>query len=42
VLAGLQVPPSENEAFEEYLDKLNYPYVEETTNPVFQRYLRAE
>ncbi|KAF9029062.1 threonine dehydratase I [Hymenopellis radicata] len=39
VLAALQVPPSENEAFDAFLKKLNYTYVEETNNPVYKQYL---
>jgi len=41
VLAGIQVPPSESVAFDEFLEKLGYPYVEETDNEVYKRYLRA-
>lgn len=42
VLAGIQVPPSEYDAFDEFLTKLNYTFVEETNNPVYKQYLRAE
>ncbi|KAJ3567166.1 hypothetical protein NP233_g6531 [Leucocoprinus birnbaumii] len=41
VLAGVQVPPSDYEAFDAYLKKLDYAYVEETDNPVYRRYLRG-
>jgi len=41
VLAGIQVPPSESVAFDEFLEKLRYPYVEETDNEVYKRYLRT-
>ncbi|KXN92453.1 Threonine dehydratase, mitochondrial [Leucoagaricus sp. SymC.cos] len=41
VLAGIQVPPSDYEAFDAYLQKLDYAYVEETNNPVYRRYLRG-
>ncbi|KZT28978.1 threonine dehydratase I [Neolentinus lepideus HHB14362 ss-1] len=41
VLAGIQVPPEESEQFEEFLRNLAYPYVEETENPVYKRYLRG-
>ncbi|KAF9465046.1 tryptophan synthase beta subunit-like PLP-dependent enzyme [Collybia nuda] len=41
VLAGIQVPPVDYEAFDDYLRKLNYSYVEETDNPVYKRYLRG-
>ncbi|KIY73089.1 threonine ammonia-lyase [Cylindrobasidium torrendii FP15055 ss-10] len=39
VLAAVQVPPAENEAFDAFLKKLNYNYVEETNNPVYKQYL---
>ncbi|KAJ7647289.1 tryptophan synthase beta subunit-like PLP-dependent enzyme [Roridomyces roridus] len=41
VLAGIQVPPEEHEAFAAFLKQLGYPYVEETDNPVYKRYLRG-
>ncbi|TFK21976.1 threonine ammonia-lyase [Coprinopsis marcescibilis] len=41
VLAGIQVPESDSDAFKAFLDRLDYSYVEETENPVYQRYLRA-
>ncbi|KDQ57479.1 hypothetical protein JAAARDRAFT_193801 [Jaapia argillacea MUCL 33604] len=40
VLAGIQVPPNESAEFESFLKKLGYPYVEETENEVYKRYLR--
>lgn len=39
VLAGIQVPPSDSQAFEEFLTKLDFSYVEETNNPVYKRFL---
>lgn len=39
VLAGIQVPPADNAAFDAFLKELNYTYVEETNNPVYKRYL---
>lgn len=39
VLAGIQVPPSDSQAFEEFLTKLDFAYVEETNNPVYKRFL---
>ena len=39
VLAGIQVPPSDYDAFDAFLKNLNYVYVEETDNPVYKRYL---
>jgi threonine dehydratase len=38
-LAGIQVPPDDYDAFDAFLKKLNYAYVEETDNPVYKRYL---
>jgi threonine dehydratase len=39
VLTGIQVPPSDNSAFEAFLKNLGYPFVEETENPVFRLFL---
>ncbi|KAJ8518287.1 hypothetical protein ONZ45_g4648 [Pleurotus djamor] len=41
VLAGIQVPPEDNEQFETFLKELNYTYTEETQNEVFIRFLRG-
>ncbi|KAF8342257.1 uncharacterized protein EI90DRAFT_3143628 [Cantharellus anzutake] len=41
VLAGIQVPSSTQAEFEDFLVKLDYPYVEETSNAVYRRFLRA-
>jgi len=41
VLAGIQVPPNESAEFDGFLDKLGYPFVEETENAVYKRYLRG-
>jgi threonine dehydratase len=40
VLAGVQVPASEDEAFEQYLAQLGYPYVDETENEAYRLFLR--
>ncbi|EJU04244.1 threonine dehydratase I [Dacryopinax primogenitus] len=40
ILAAIQVPPEENEQFQDYLDNLKYEYVEETDNEVYKRFLR--
>lgn len=40
ILAGICVPPQDNEAFQEFLDKLNYRYVEETDNTVYKLFLK--
>jgi threonine dehydratase len=41
VLAGIQVPPSDSAAFDDFLHKLNYTYVEETDNPIYKQYLQG-
>ncbi len=40
ILVGLQVPKSDDKAFAKFLQTLNYPYVEETENPVYRIFLR--
>jgi threonine dehydratase len=40
ILVGLQVPQSDGKAFEQFLETLGYPYVEETHNPVYRMFLR--
>jgi threonine dehydratase len=40
ILVGLQVPQSDDKAFEQFLETLGYPYVEETHNPVYRMFLR--
>ncbi|EIN11928.1 threonine ammonia-lyase [Punctularia strigosozonata HHB-11173 SS5] len=39
VLAGVQVRPEESVQFDHFLERLGYPYVEETQNEVYKRYL---
>jgi len=39
VLVGIQVPPSEHEAFHEFLDELGYTYWKETDNPAYRLFL---
>jgi threonine dehydratase len=41
ILVGLQVPPEDAQAFQGFLDELGYPYVEETSNPVYRLFLRS-
>lgn len=41
ILVGLQVPGSDQEAFQSFLDTLGYPCVEETANPVYRLFLRS-
>jgi threonine dehydratase len=40
VLAGIQVPAGEADAFGRYLGELGYPWVEETENPAYRLFLR--
>ncbi|TPX53223.1 threonine ammonia-lyase [Synchytrium endobioticum] len=40
VMVGIQVPPTTNQAFKDFLNDLKYPYVEESSNPVYQQFLR--
>ncbi len=39
VLAGIDVPESDNDRFSQHLEQLNYDYFEETENPCYQRFL---
>mgnify|MGYP001820345571 FL=1 len=39
VLVGLQIPKGERKQLRQYLDKLSYPYWEETDNPSYQLFL---
>ncbi|MDQ6993868.1 MAG: threonine ammonia-lyase, biosynthetic [Mariprofundus sp.] len=39
VLAGIEVPPHEREAFDAYLNGLGYPYVDESNNPAYKLFL---
>jgi len=40
VLAGVEVPLADRQAFETYLNKLGYPYVDETNNPAYALFLK--
>lgn len=42
ILAGIQVPPSEDERdrLERFLTNLRYPFVDETENPVYLQFMR--
>jgi len=40
ILVGIQVPDSDAAAFQQFLDTLAYPCVEETENPVYRLFLR--
>lgn len=39
VLVGMQVPPQDYPAFEEFLQRLGYDYVAETQNPAYRMFL---
>ncbi|GGX93232.1 threonine ammonia-lyase, biosynthetic [Vogesella alkaliphila] len=39
VLVGIQVPSEDNAAFQQFLDSLGYPCVEETNNPAYKLFL---
>lgn len=39
VLVGIQVPASDSQAFQQFLDSLGYPFVEETDNPAYKLFL---
>ena len=39
VLAGIQAPEEDSAQFDRFLRELGYPYVEETHNEVYKRYL---
>ncbi|MFT6590752.1 MAG: threonine dehydratase [Rhodoferax sp.] len=41
ILVGLQVPECDNAAFADFLESLGYPYVDETSNPVFRLFLQS-
>ncbi|RMH62625.1 MAG: threonine ammonia-lyase, biosynthetic [Zetaproteobacteria bacterium] len=40
VLAGIEVPPEDEDSFQDYIDGLGYPYIEETDNPAYQLFLK--
>jgi threonine dehydratase len=40
ILVGLQVPHADDKAFGTFLKTLDYPYVEETQNPVYRMFLQ--
>ncbi|MCV2217229.1 threonine ammonia-lyase, biosynthetic [Thauera sp. Sel9] len=41
VLIGMQVPPEDTQAFEDFLQRLGYEYVAETGNPAYRLFLAA-
>ena len=40
VLVGIQVPPEDYDAFDNFLWRLDYHWVEETDNEVYKLFLR--
>ena len=40
ILVGLQVPKADDKAFAQFLHTLDYPFVEETDNPVYRMFLQ--
>ncbi len=40
VLCGIQVPPAERKSFNQFLKQLGYAFKEETSNPVYNLFLR--
>jgi threonine dehydratase len=41
VLAGIQVPPEDTDAFDAFLQKLDYSYVEETDSAIYKWFLKG-
>jgi threonine dehydratase len=41
ILVGLQVPQADDKAFAKFLQTLDYPFVEETANPVYRMFLQS-
>jgi threonine dehydratase len=39
ILVGIQVPPSEADAFTRFLATLGYPFWDESANPVYKLFL---
>lgn len=39
VLTGIQVPPDEGQAFQQFLQDLGYPFSDETDNEVYRAFL---
>jgi len=39
VLVGMQVPPEDQAAFEQFLQQLGYPYWDESHNPAYRLFL---
>jgi len=41
ILVGIQVPDADEKAFRLFLDKLGYPYSDESANPAYRLFLRT-
>jgi threonine dehydratase len=39
ILAGIQVPPADKSALEQFLHGLGYPFWDETENTVYKRFM---
>jgi threonine dehydratase len=39
-LVGLQVPAKDEKAYQGFLQKLGYPYTDESANPAYRLFLR--
>ncbi|KAL0637568.1 threonine deaminase [Maublancomyces gigas] len=42
VLAGIQVPPGKREALEQFLVQLEYPFIDETDNAVYKKFMTTQ
>jgi len=42
ILAGIQVPPADRAALEDYLKGLGYTFWDETENTVYKKFLKKE
>ena len=40
ILSGIQVPPAQTEAFTQYLEGLDYPFIDETENSVYKKFMK--
>lgn len=40
ILVGIQVPESDRESFQQFIETLGYPCIDETSNPVYHLFLR--
>ncbi|WP_394680575.1 threonine ammonia-lyase, biosynthetic [uncultured Comamonas sp.] len=41
ILVGMQVPKEDSHSFEQFLNNLGYPWIEETQNPAYRLFLQA-